>query len=161
ITPVPSGAGFSSTSPLPKRPSTACRMVVSRTLILRRFFLAASMPFLIAAGTSLALPVPKPTILAPGSPTTTSAEKLRFLPPLTTLVTRLIETTCSFRFRLLASMRLAAVNDIVFSELQSRFAGRLGQRFYAAVILISAAIEHHGFSAFILGSLGHQFANGL
>ena len=74
-------------------------MVVSRTLILRRFFFAASMPFLIAAGTSLALPVPKPTTLAAGSPTTTRAEKLRFLPPLTTLVTRLIETTCSLRLR--------------------------------------------------------------
>src|SRR5713226_5625305 len=110
-------------------------MVVARTLTLRRFFLAASIPFLMAAGTSLALPVPKPTIFAPGSPTTTRAEKLRFLPPLTTLVTRLIETTCSFRFRLLASMRFAIVSDIVFSELQSRFAGRIGQRFHAAVIL--------------------------
>jgi hypothetical protein len=29
------------------------------------------------------------------------------------LVTRLIETTCSLRFRLLASMRLAIVVDIV------------------------------------------------
>src|SRR5258707_4413785 len=80
-------------------------MVVARTLTLRRFFFAASIPFLMAAGTSLALPVPKPTIFAPGSPTTTSAEKLRFLPPLTTFVTRLIETTCSFRLRLLDSIR--------------------------------------------------------
>src|SRR5580704_5254413 len=82
-------------------------MVVARTWILRRFFLAASMPFLIAAGTSFALPVPKPTILAPGSPMTTSAEKLRFLPPFTTLVTRLIETTFSLRFKVFASIRLA------------------------------------------------------
>src|SRR5271165_1966749 len=80
-------------------------MVVGRTLTLRRFFLAASMPFLIAADTSLALPVPKPTIFAPGSPITTRAEKLRFLPPLTTFVTRLIETTCSLRFKVLASIR--------------------------------------------------------
>src|SRR6202789_1987253 len=84
-------------------------MVVSSTLTLRRFFFAASLPFLIAAGTSLALPVPKPTILAPGSPITTKAEKLRFLPPLTTLVTRLIETTCSLRFRLLVSIFLRIV----------------------------------------------------
>src|SRR6266481_819014 len=82
-------------------------MVVSRTLILRRFFLAASMPFLIAAGTSLALPVPQPTILAHGSPTTTWADRLRFLRPLTTLVTRLMDTTCSLRFRGPASIRLA------------------------------------------------------
>ena len=53
-------------------------------------FLAASIPFLIADGTSLALPTPKPTTPWP-SPTTTSALKLRFLPPLTTLVTRLID----------------------------------------------------------------------
>src|ERR1700733_1895774 len=82
-------------------------MVVSKTFTLRRFFLAASMPFLMAAGTSLALPVPKPTIFAPGSPMTTRAEKLRFLPPLTTFVTRLIETTFSLRFKVLASIRFA------------------------------------------------------
>ena len=58
------------------------------------FFLAISIPFLIAAGTSLALPEPKPTRPLP-SPTTTSAEKLKFLPPLTTLVTRLMWTTLS------------------------------------------------------------------
>ena len=44
---------------------------------------------------------------AAGSPTTTSAEKLMFLPPLTTLVTRLMLTTCSFRFKVCGSMRLA------------------------------------------------------
>ena len=59
-------------------------------------FLAASMPFLIAEGTSLALPTPKPTTPCP-SPTTTRALKLRFLPPLTTFVTRLMETTVSLR----------------------------------------------------------------
>src|SRR5579863_6545552 len=112
------------------------------------------MPFLIAAGTSLALPVPKPTIFAPGSPTTTSAEKLRFLPPLTTLVTRLIDTTCSLRFRLLASMRLAIVVDIL--ELQSCFASRLGQRLDAAVIVIAAAIEHDRLDALVLSAFRHQ-----
>jgi len=57
-------------------------------------FLAASMPFLMADGTSFALPTPKPTTPWP-SPTTTSALKLRFLPPFTTFVTRLMETTVS------------------------------------------------------------------
>src|ERR1700739_3065307 len=118
-------------------------MVVASTCTLRRFFFAASMPFLIAAGTSFALRVPKPTILAPGSPTTTRAEKLRFLPPFTTLVTRLIETTCSLRLRLFASMRLAVVMDI-FLKLQSALAGGVGQRLDAAVIQIPAAIEDHG-----------------
>src|SRR5688500_13548077 len=59
-----------------------------------RFFFAASMPFLMADGPSFAAPTPKPTTPWP-SPTTPSALKLRFLPPLTTLVTRLIETTVS------------------------------------------------------------------
>ena len=48
-----------------------------------------------ADGTSFALPMPKPTTPWP-SPTTTSALKLRFLPPLTTFVTRLMDTTVSF-----------------------------------------------------------------
>ena len=55
------------------------------TLIMLR--LALSMPFLMAEGTSRALPRPKPTLPLP-SPTTTSAEKEKFLPPFTTLVTR-------------------------------------------------------------------------
>src|SRR5579862_2495745 len=80
-------------------------MVVPSIWMRRRFFLAASMPFRIADGTSLALPTPKPTTRAAGSPITTSAEKLRFLPPLTTLVTRLIDTTCSFRLSDCGSMR--------------------------------------------------------
>src|SRR5277367_787377 len=130
-------------------------MVVARTFTFRRFFLAASMPFLIAAGTSFALPVPKPTIFAPGSPTTTRAEKLRFFPPLTTLVTRLIETTCSFRFRLVESMRFC----MPILEFQSRFAGRFGQRLDAAVILIPAAVEHHGLDALVLGALGDELAD--
>ena len=101
-------------------------MVVASTCTFRRFFLAASMPFLMAAGTSLALPVPNPTIFAPGSPTTTSAEKLRFLPPLTTLVTRLMETTCSLRFRLPESILLGRRQIDIFLELQSGFASRVG-----------------------------------
>src|SRR5581483_514746 len=100
-------------------------MVVARTFTLRRFFLADSIPFLIAAGTSLALPVPNPTIRAPGSPTTTRAEKLRFLPPLTTLVTRLMETTCSLRFSPPASMRFAAVVDIRDKSSRPRTEARL------------------------------------
>src|SRR4029453_19386702 len=94
IRPVPSGAGFNSTLPDPNRPTTWCGIVVPLSGTRIRFFFAASMPFLIADGTSFALPPPKPTTPWP-SPTTTRALKLRFLPPLTTLVTRLIETTVS------------------------------------------------------------------
>jgi len=55
---------------------------------------APMVPFLIAAGTSFAFPDPKPTRPWP-SPTTTRALKLKFLPPLTTFVTRLMWTTLS------------------------------------------------------------------
>src|SRR5665213_2212600 len=164
ITPVPSGAGFSKTSPLPNFPSTVCWMVVASTLILRRFFLAASIPFLIAAGTSLALPVPNPTICAPGSPTTTRAEKLIFLPPLTTFVTRLIETTCSLRFRFADSIRFVGVVDITFYnplglEQKPAFTSRVGQGFDPAMIQITAPVEHHRLHALLLGAFGQQFSD--
>ena len=58
------------------------------------FRLACSTPLAIADGTSRALPEAKPTRPLP-SPTTTSAENEKFLPPLTTLVTRLMWTTRS------------------------------------------------------------------
>src|SRR5580765_3232581 len=166
MTPVPSGAGFSRTIPLPNLPNTVCWIVVARTLTLRRFFLAASIPFVIAAGTSLALPVPNPTMRAPGSPTTTRAEKLRFLPPLTTLVTRLIETTCSLRFRFADSMRLVGVVDITFYnplglEYEPAFTSRLSQGFHPAVIQIPAAVEHHRLDALFLGALSQQFSDSL
>src|SRR3954453_15661513 len=65
-----------------------------------------------AEGTSLALPTPKPTTRACASPTTTRAEKLMFLRPLTTLVTRLIATTFSFRFRDCGSTRFTVTAGI-------------------------------------------------
>src|SRR5580692_4524234 len=104
ITPVPSEAGFSSTCAEPYRPVTWCGIVVPFIFNLIRFFFACSIPFLMAMGTSRALPIPKPA-WPRLSPTTTSAEKLRFLPPLTTLVTRLIAITSSFRSEGLTSNR--------------------------------------------------------
>src|SRR5688572_6560620 len=92
--PVPSGAGFSSTLPEPNLPTIACGIVVPASGTRIKPFFAASIPFLMAEGTSFALPTPKPTTPWP-SPTTTSALKLRFLPPFTTFVTRLIDTTVS------------------------------------------------------------------
>src|SRR6266404_6541694 len=96
ITPVPSEAGLTMTLPAAYSPINWCGSVwlISGTRI--RLFFAASIAFFIAKGTSRALPVPKPT-WPPSSPTTTSAANERFLPPLTTLVTRLIEITWSFR----------------------------------------------------------------
>src|ERR1700684_2163128 len=70
------------------------------------------MPLRIAEGTSLALPTPNPTTRAEESPTTTRAEKLMFLPPLTTFVTRLMATTFSFRFNACGSTRLMVFTGI-------------------------------------------------
>src|SRR3954462_15557439 len=100
------------------------------------------MPFLIADGTSLALPTPKPTTPCP-SPTTTSALKLRFLPPLTTLVTRLIETTVSLISSCDGSIffRIRFINPTL--ELQSCFAGGIRHRFDTPVIEEPVAVEHH------------------
>ena len=59
-------------------------------------FLALLIPFFIASATSLALPKAKPAENSP-SPTTTKAEKPKFLPPLVTLVVRLIKRTFSIK----------------------------------------------------------------
>ena len=58
------------------------------------FFIASSFPLRIASGISAALPKPAPTCPLP-SPTTTKAVKRKLRPPLTTFVTRLIDTTLS------------------------------------------------------------------
>src|SRR6185503_3089009 len=87
-----------------------------------RFFFAASTAFLIAKGTSRALPVPKPTC-PPSSPTTTSAANERFLPPLTTFVTRLMEITWSFRSSPCAGIRCfgCLITILYFSSEPSSF----------------------------------------
>src|SRR6266446_5126403 len=127
----------------------------------RRFFFAASIPLRIADGTSFAFPIPNPTTLACGSPTTTRAEKLIFLPPLTTFVTRLIETTCSFRFKELGSMRFSSALNGMRLKLQSRFARRVSQSLDTSVIQVTAAVEHDRFQALCLGPFGDQLADRL
>src|SRR5882672_3225068 len=159
MTPVPSLAGLSKTSPLPKRPRDWCGMVVPRVWMRRRFFFAASIPLRMAEGTSLAFPIPYPTTFAAGSPTTTRAEKLIFLPPLTTFVTRLIETTCSFRFKELGSIRFSSALNGMRLKLQSRFACRVGQRLDTSVIQVTAPVEYNRFQAFSLGALRDQLAD--
>ena len=126
-------------------------------------FFAASIAFLMAEGTSLALPIPKPTTPCP-SPMTTSALKLRFLPPLTTFVTRLMVTTVSFsssvgRVDLFA--RVHHVSQCPCLELQPGFARRVGDGAHAAVIQIAAAIEHHPRDALVLEPLGDHLAERL
>src|ERR1043166_6507033 len=121
-----------------------------------RFFFAASMPFLIADGTSFALPMPKPTTPWP-SPTTTSALKLRFLPPLTTLVTRLIDTTLSLMSSCDGSIRSRV--RILLLEFQSRFARCVGHRADAPVIEEAAAVEDDALDALFDRSLGDRLAD--
>src|ERR1019366_6381499 len=128
------------------------------------FFLACSMALRMAMGTSRALPIPNPAWPA-WSPTTTSAEKLRFLPPLTTLVTRWMATTWSFKllglnsmFRRTASVSLRMILDINL-KFQPRFPGRRGQGFHTTVVHVSAAIEHHLLDPGRAGSLGNLFSN--
>src|SRR5882724_11265100 len=139
-------------------------MVVPFILSLIKFFLACSMPFLMAIGTSRALPMPKPAWPCL-SPTTTSAEKLRFLPPLTTLVTRLMATTSSFNSagltesnRRTARLSLRICFDIGL-ELYPRFPRRICERLHAAVILVSAAIKHDLFDSGSFGAFGNCFAD--
>src|SRR5688500_12624409 len=161
ISPVPSGAGLSSTLPDPNLPTTWCGIVAPRSGTRIRFFFAASIPFLIADGTSLALPTPKPTTPCP-SPTTTSALKLRFLPPLTTFVTRLIETTVSLisscdastfsRVRFISAMRL---------ELQTCFARGIGHGLHAPVIEEPIAVKHHALDTLLEQPLRDRLANRL
>src|ERR1700741_427558 len=140
-------------------------MVVPFKFSLIKFFFACSMPFLMAMGTSRALPMPNPA-WPRLSPTTTSAEKLRFLPPFTTLVTRLMAMTSSFKSEGFTSRRRRTAKlsrRICFDiglELQPRFPRRIRERLNAAVILVSAAVEHHlsdsgGFSTFGDGFADH------
>ena len=95
ISPDPSGPGFSKTLALPNVPTYSCGIVVPTIGTSIKFFLASSIAFLIASGTSAALPFPIPTCPF-SSPTTTTALNLKFLPPLTTFATLLIATTFSF-----------------------------------------------------------------
>src|SRR5699024_671388 len=61
ITPIPSAAGFINTLPEPNRPWISWWIVVPTIGTSIKFFLALSIAFLMASGTSFAFPVPKPT----------------------------------------------------------------------------------------------------
>ena len=89
MTPVPGDAGRSRTLVAPHCPHTRWGTVPPTMGTFTISLRACSLAFWIAGGTSRALPVPKPTLPAP-SPATTTAEKEKFLPPFTTLATRLM-----------------------------------------------------------------------
>src|ERR1700730_17056802 len=143
-------------------------MLVCVRLTFIRFFLADSIALRMACGTSLALPEPWPTTAADGSPTTTSAANERFLPPLTTLVTRLMATTWSLSWYEPASSFLIIVGILDsrflrtildFLELKSRFASSFRERLYAPMIEVAAAIKDNLGHAFGLSPLGDRLAD--
>src|SRR5919109_4234972 len=114
-----------------------------------------------ASGTSWALPRPTPTWPRP-SPTTTSAVNEKRRPPLTTFATRLMETTRSFSSSTLGSIFVSATRSPP-APLEGEAAGARGirQRLHPAVVLVSAAIEHHALDPGRLGLLGQQGADDL
>src|ERR1035438_2722311 len=109
-----------------------------------------------------------------------------FLPPLTTFVTRLIETTWSFNWNEAASSFLVTlgiqnpflicnwksktprasnyksqITNYKFLELQSRFARRIGHGFDPAMVDVAATIEHHFGEPFFFGQFGNFFSHHL
>src|SRR2546427_5350751 len=108
-----------------------------------------------ATGTSAALPFPIPTQPWP-SPTTTSAQKLNRLPPLTTFATRLMNTTLSLR--LSSSGLTRTMRRSSHLKLQSVLARRLGQCFDAAVVEPASPIEHHGLDPHRFCTIGQELA---
>src|SRR5277367_4871900 len=94
------------------------------------------------------------------SPTTTSAVNEKRRPPLTTLATRLISTTLSWRSRpaglTVRSIRMGIGKGS--SERQSGFPRSLRKRLDPAVIAIAAAIENRARDAGGLGPFGQERA---
>src|SRR6202020_2289042 len=102
---------------------------------------------------------------------TTSAANDMFLPPLTTLVTRLIETTSSLRLRRFASIFffIAIMSCPAFwrpvrtpwetLEFKSRFAGCVSKGLHTAMIEITTAIEDYLLNALLLRALCDKLAD--
>src|SRR5580692_6634853 len=92
------------------------------------------------------------------SPTTTSAVKEKRRPPLTTLATRLISTTRSWR----SSPAALTVRSILIgtgkgsSQPQAGFPRSLRERLDLAVVLVAAAVEDRARNAQRLGPFGQQ-----
>src|SRR4051794_19995367 len=95
------------------------------------------------------------------SPTTTSAVNEKRRPPLTTLATRLIATTRSWRSRPLASIGWCLAIRVRVLDLEGQPAptGSVGQSLHAAVVLVAAAVENARFDAGFLRSLREPFTS--
>src|SRR5918995_6203871 len=98
------------------------------------------------------------------SPTATSAVNEKRRPPLTTLATRLISMTRSCRSSPLGltvstAMGWKKVADACARlELQASLSSALGQSLDAAVVAVSAAVEHAGLDAGVGSPLGEGLA---
>src|SRR4051795_1004726 len=95
------------------------------------------------------------------SPTTTRAVNEKRRPPLTTLATRLISTTRSWRSRpawlTLRSMAVLVPMEVLDRE--AGLAGPVGERLDAPVVLVAAAVEDGALDAGGLGALGYEGAD--
>src|SRR3954452_2550209 len=93
------------------------------------------------------------------SPTTTRAVNEKRRPPLTTLATRLISTTRSWRSRPdCETDRSGAGIRSLRLEGQAGLAGPFGERLDAPVVAVSAAVEHRDLDAGGLRALGEHGA---
>src|SRR5262249_28143814 len=81
-----------------------------------------------------------------------------FLPPLTTLVTRLMATTWSFNWKLPASSFFLIAVAIIL-ELQTCFTRGVSQRFNAPMVEISATVKHYLLDPFFLCPLRDRLAD--
>src|SRR3954447_17383129 len=94
------------------------------------------------------------------SPTTTSAVKEKRRPPLTTLATRLISTTRSWRspagVTAVLSRAIGSNEGIEASEAQAALESALRQRLDPAVVLVAAAVEHAGLDSGLLRARREQ-----
>src|SRR5215213_10740168 len=91
------------------------------------------------------------------SPTTTSAVNENRRPPLTTLATRLISTTRSWRSSPELEMERSGAGIQAFRlEGEAGLASTLGEGPHTAVVAISAAVEDRGLDAGGLRALGEQ-----
>src|SRR5215210_2926358 len=96
------------------------------------------------------------------SPTTTRAVNEKRRPPLTTLATRLISTTRSWRSSPELEMDRSGAGIEPFRlEGEATLAGALGEGPHAAVVAVAAAVEDRGLDAGGLGALGEQLAGPL
>src|SRR5918992_3063254 len=96
------------------------------------------------------------------SPTTTSAVNEKRRPPLTTLATRLISTTRSWRSRPVdGTDRSGAAMKSSSLEAEPALASAFRERPDAAVVLVAAAVEHGALDAGALRALGEQLAGPL